>query len=184
MRPAYILSVLLLVFASSAFAIASRDRIVTNRENGSTYVLLRGGVSWEDYNITAQNMTGLNLAVIETAEENAWIRETFNGYDSSPYYSHLCIGVRWTYFSDTWMWTDPTGQIPIAWFNWLDTYPSDRENNPCVLMLTKVSLGQTGRWRNFSAGPLGGLIHTTRAIFEIPAASFDRVTWGGIKRNF
>lgn len=111
----FALGLLTAVFTSSA---ATIDGPVVNPSNGSTYYLL-DNASWTDSELEAESLGG-TLAIVNSAEENKWIYDTFSSLSGVT--RNLWIGLYRKDSGSPFSWV--SGE-PVAYTNWASGEPNN-----------------------------------------------------------
>jgi hypothetical protein len=145
---------------------------VENPQNGNTYYLLSQN-TWTASQAEAVELGG-NLATINSAQEQAWVYETFSRTNRS-----LWIGLRRSEHSTVFEWA--SGE-PVEFSNWADREPSGHENEHFVHIVLP-GYSHSGRWNNLpdvasylasgASVALHGVVEVVKPVHPFANGSFE-----------
>ena len=141
----------LLVFASPTQADITEEisilHTAVNPENNKTYHLLSAS-SWEDAAFRARSLDGY-LTTVDSDLENAWIFDTFAGYDNQS--RHIWIGLNDVQDEGMYRWHDGT---PFLYRSWGEAQPTGSDDADYVhIASTNMGNIMPGTWNDLENNP-------------------------------
>lgn len=137
------LPVLLGVVLSARSQPAPLSPIIVNTNNGHEYVLLQNA-NWTDSEAAAEQMGG-HLATVRDATEQAWIFDTFGGYNGGQHLLWIGLDDTNVLFDFTW-----TSGEPLTYSNWASGEPNNTGGVERYVAMYYPNYNQPGAWNDWT----------------------------------